>query len=821
MTTEEFNILIEKNQPHEVFKLDWNTYYPIDFADTFLPKVGGYQCKGVKFFDGAELLNGLKASPRKLLPLSESNKLISIITATFPKDVEAGLKKDRVQPANHEIATFIEVDQAEKATVSFKFGNNFKDFVSKQNLSIQALEQKKYETDLKTIQEHFQKTLSHENMMEFVLKTIGINSSTAYGNTDKGKLETLLRENKIESFIYKNKCSKTQSVIVQGTIVQGLLVLNYIHNSEIDNTTNLKLSELNSFIAFKKDNVWKKSELAIPENYNEGSCPDLQTAFSESEKTHIAKLVTQHINFTKLDGAEKQYEALNNEIAKQLNNPFYDNVNLCVNLEIIDNSISKPTQVKPLDGVGPINLPNNTKTFTSTFKKNDKPSEVSLEITIGSDEKPIIKHKVSPNYLKEFEGKWEQEIKKRGLENEINITELRDQVLEDFVSAETEHSFYERFIQSTKALLNEQIGGYVEAIQATQKIAKNVWDEGQVNESTWHSNKDGLSEEHQQWPTYVQLEPVIGGATDGVIDEIVGIPMAIKGVYGVATDEKQREAIKKLFTKEGLSNMLDGLKDEVEEIKNDEQKAGHFGAKTTISVASMMVPGMQITKIGKVGEVIDTATDGLKKVTNPKTLKGVDDLKAEIKYLPENKNEIPNFLENRKGKKEFLENVEIEILDDLGEDIAKIVKKGENADVLIKARLLPGTSTGQGKIITGKWLKGSAGNAGLFPKSVADKLKGKQFNNFDEFRQQFWKTVAEDADLSPQFSVQNLAKMKNGNAPTPLPEQWLGGQTSYILHHKTPINQGGAVYDMDNLYIVTPRFHKEILAPEFHFGYGY
>ena len=126
-----------------------------------------------------------------------------------------------------------------------------------------------------------------------------------------------------------------------------------------------------------------------------------------------------------------------------------------------------------------------------------------------------------------------------------------------------------------------------------------------------------------------------------------------------------------------------------------------------------------------------------------------------------------------------------------------------------------------GKIITGKWLKGSAGNAGLFPKSVAEKLKGKQFNNFDEFRQQFWKTVAEDADLAPQFSVQNLAKMKNGNAPTPLPEQWLGGQTSYILHHKTPINQGGAVYDMDNLYIVTPRFHKEILAPEFHFGYGY
>ena len=63
--------------------------------------------------------------------------------------------------------------------------------------------------------------------------------------------------------------------------------------------------------------------------------------------------------------------------------------------------------------------------------------------------------------------------------------------------------------------------------------------------------------------------------------------------------------------------------------------------------------------------------------------------------------------------------------------------------------------------------------------------------------------------------------MKNGNAPIPLEEQWLGKQSTYQLHHKTPINQGGAVYDMDNLIIVTPRFHREILSPKYHYGYGY
>lgn len=63
--------------------------------------------------------------------------------------------------------------------------------------------------------------------------------------------------------------------------------------------------------------------------------------------------------------------------------------------------------------------------------------------------------------------------------------------------------------------------------------------------------------------------------------------------------------------------------------------------------------------------------------------------------------------------------------------------------------------------------------------------------------------------------------MKKGLSPEVLESQRLGGQIKYVLHHKTPINQGGGVYDMDNLYIVTPKYHKEILDPAYHYGYGY
>ena len=31
-------------------------------------------------------------------------------------------------------------------------------------------------------------------------------------------------------------------------------------------------------------------------------------------------------------------------------------------------------------------------------------------------------------------------------------------------------------------------------------------------------------------------------------------------------------------------------------------------------------------------------------------------------------------------------------------------------------------------------------------------------------------------------------------------------------------NGGGAVYNVDNLTIVTPRYHKEILSPSYHYG---
>jgi hypothetical protein len=60
--------------------------------------------------------------------------------------------------------------------------------------------------------------------------------------------------------------------------------------------------------------------------------------------------------------------------------------------------------------------------------------------------------------------------------------------------------------------------------------------------------------------------------------------------------------------------------------------------------------------------------------------------------------------------------------------------------------------------------------------------------------------------------------MEGGLAPFAVKSQHIGLQKNYHLHHKSPISHGGAVYDLSNIQIVTPRFHKEVLEKSFHAG---
>ncbi|WP_313645976.1 S-type pyocin domain-containing protein, partial [Pseudomonas sp.] len=122
------------------------------------------------------------------------------------------------------------------------------------------------------------------------------------------------------------------------------------------------------------------------------------------------------------------------------------------------------------------------------------------------------------------------------------------------------------------------------------------------------------------------------------------------------------------------------------------------------------------------------------------------------------------------------------------------------------------TSIGQGVQVTETWRAQAASLEGApIPSQIADLLRGVEFRNFDAFRRRFWKSVANDPELSKQFSERDLARMrKNGNAPLVNDEDIYMSQMTFAIHHVLPISEGGGVYDMSNLRIVTPRVHNTI-----------
>ena len=128
-----------------------------------------------------------------------------------------------------------------------------------------------------------------------------------------------------------------------------------------------------------------------------------------------------------------------------------------------------------------------------------------------------------------------------------------------------------------------------------------------------------------------------------------------------------------------------------------------------------------------------------------------------------------------------------------------------------------GVVTGSGNGNVSRIMRGTQGNIGLIPQEVADKLSGRSFNNFNEFRSAFWKEIANSSYVG-EFSTSNITRMSKGFAPKVAKSQQYGKLSSYVLHHKTPIHVGGGVYDLNNLVIVTPRMHQEILDKVYHFG---
>jgi len=120
----------------------------------------------------------------------------------------------------------------------------------------------------------------------------------------------------------------------------------------------------------------------------------------------------------------------------------------------------------------------------------------------------------------------------------------------------------------------------------------------------------------------------------------------------------------------------------------------------------------------------------------------------------------------------------------------------------------PGVASGLGQKISGSWLDAASQRQGApIPAQIADQLRGREFKTFRAFRESFWKAVANDQLLITQFTLFNKFDIRNGLSPSAPPSEQVGRRTKFEIHHVIPISEGGSVYDIDNLRLLTPKQH--------------
>lgn len=147
-------------------------------------------------------------------------------------------------------------------------------------------------------------------------------------------------------------------------------------------------------------------------------------------------------------------------------------------------------------------------------------------------------------------------------------------------------------------------------------------------------------------------------------------------------------------------------------------------------------------------------------------------------------------------------------------------KKLNNRMLSISTKQLrkePGTSSYNGQLkhtSDPNWLKGK--NSAFLPSQVAERLSGRDFKNFDEFRGAVWRDIANDRVLSQNFKPSNLSLMRNGKAPFVTNTQQRGKRMRYELDHSREIQDGGSVYGLDNIRIKTPDAHVRKITRKFN-----
>lgn len=124
-------------------------------------------------------------------------------------------------------------------------------------------------------------------------------------------------------------------------------------------------------------------------------------------------------------------------------------------------------------------------------------------------------------------------------------------------------------------------------------------------------------------------------------------------------------------------------------------------------------------------------------------------------------------------------------------------------------RNMPGVVSGKGQLIQGQFLYDGNREGAPIPAQIASKMRGKRYSSFGAFRRRLWQLIGRSPLFESQFDLAELLIMRRGLAAPARKNERVGRRVKFEIHHIRRISEGGAVYDVDNMIIMSPRFHVE------------
>ncbi|QRV10202.1 ribonuclease YeeF family protein [Bacillus velezensis] len=379
----------------------------------------------------------------------------------------------------------------------------------------------------------------------------------------------------------------------------------------------------------------------------------------------------------------------------------------------------------------------------------------------------------------------------------------------------------EREIKDLKNKLADGVTDPVEYLEIAKKIGYENLEPAQVQYVLQLEQAKQLEEVGE---TAWDIVKGIGvGLYDVGKDTITGVKDLAVGAwdfYHLSDEQKVAKTISAMlntpsYAKIIWTNLADSWNDKM--VNGDAYSRSHYITYAIGSIVGLKGSGSAVkvsSKLAKTGAAkVDNVLEAGEKAAAKHVKTGIEKGKDYINSVSKNKYEpalagIAQDIENTHNVK----NTPL---------LKKIIEETKKSSILFAKRNIPGVATGKAIPSRGLQLQErlmyNNGKLGVIPQEVRKQLLGKEFKSFDEFRKEFWKSIA-NTEYANEFNKNNIARMKNGNSPIAPKKEHYGKHKSYILHHKQPIDKGGDVYNLDNLIITSPKMHQEILDPAYHFG---